>query len=78
MDTGTAVTTMNDCNALILPSPMYKRIAATVPIISDQKTRKLILGSPSPVTAIEIEYAIESPVVTTNKIVNKRNAGPII
>ena len=25
-----------------------------------------------------MEYAIESPVVTTNKIVNKRNAGPII
>ena len=37
MDTGTAVTTMNDCKALILPSPMYNRIAATAPIISDQK-----------------------------------------
>src|SRR5699024_5416013 len=69
IDTGTAAITTNDCKASIPPPPILIKMAAIVAIITAQNTRTGLIGFSSPVTAIEIEYAIESTVVTTNKVV---------
>lgn len=43
-DTGTAVTTINDCSADTPPEPIDINIAASTPIITPQNTRKLVGG----------------------------------
>src|SRR5690625_1625597 len=78
MDTGTAVTTMKDCNALILSSPIVNNKTATAPINNAQNTRKSLDGLPLPVIAIEIVKDIESVVVRTKIIVATINKNPII
>ena len=52
-DTGTAVTTINDCNAETPPEPTEISIAASTPIIMPQNTRKAVGGSSVPVITIE-------------------------
>src|SRR5699024_5570548 len=66
IDIGTAVTTINDCKASILPSPILIRMIDIAPIMNTQKTRITFGGSPSPVTAMEMEKDMESAVETTN------------
>ena len=65
IEMGTAVTTINDCKASILPSPILIKITEITPIIMTQNKRINLGGFPSPVTAIEMEYDIESAVVIT-------------
>src|SRR5699024_7669039 len=77
-DTGTAVTTIKDCSALILDSPMTISTNDTSPIRNAQKTRNDLDGSPLPVMAIEIVSDIESVVVKTKIIVVNRSRNPII
>src|SRR5699024_3955889 len=69
MDTGTAAITTKDCNAPIPPPPILMRMVAIVAMMTAQNKRTTLGGFPSPVTAMEIEYDIESTVVTTNNVV---------
>src|SRR5699024_12242532 len=71
-DTGTAVTTIKDCSALILDSPMTNRTNATRPIRNTQKTRNDLDGSPLPVMTNEIVSDVESIVVKSKIIVISR------
>lgn len=48
-DTGTAVITMNDCNAEIPPEPIEISAMATAPMMIPQKVRTAAFGSVVPV-----------------------------
>lgn len=69
---------MNDCSAVIPPAPLLIRTAATAPIIRPQKARSHAGGVPSPVHAIAIVYAMESPPATSEITTSAMNAGTII
>ena len=77
-DTGTAVTTIKDCNADIPPEPIEISNAAITPIITPQNTRKELCGESVPVITIDTENVIESPVVATKIVVNIKNKNDII
>src|SRR5699024_2450232 len=77
-ETGTAVTTIKDCNELTLSSPIVNRTVATTPIRNAQNTRNNFDGSPFPVIAIEIVRDIESVVVSTKITVANKNRKPKI
>src|SRR5699024_8094965 len=77
-ETGTAVTTINDCNELTLSYPIVNNKTATAPINNAQNTLNNFDGSPLPVMAIEIVNDIESVVVKTKIIVAIINKKPII
>ena len=53
-DTGTAVTTMNDCNAEIPPEPIEIKRAAITPIANPQNTLIELCGLSLPVITMEI------------------------
>src|SRR5699024_11718614 len=73
--TGTAVTTMKDCKAFTLPSPIDTSTTATNPIRTAKIALKDFGGSPSPEIAMEIVSDIESVVVKTKiTVANKNNA----
>ena len=65
--TGTAVTTIKDCNAPIPPDPILIKIAATAPMVMAQNTLILLGGSSCPVTQMAMDKDIESPVVARKR-----------